>query len=413
MSWEYQELLNQNLQILFVLGLGALCAYLKLFNQLEDLRTLNKIVFAILLPASVLLGLGLRTNLRDGATWRFIGGFIMLRAICLGGSAAVFYKKSLGTITANWLFASWVSTVILGVPLIRAALGAQYSNLGVVAGISSFIFQLPAMLILFEIDKGRQEAKKLSSSSSWPSTSLESQPNQQEGGNYQVESIETITPSDGTTSTILTTNKETASSSRLLTYAQMKFIAISLLKNPILWAILIGIIVSVTTLGPRYLNPGNPPAQPNCDYVAGTGFIFLILSSLAACTEPIALLATGIFLLHKSPVAIGWLQVIGYMLVKLIIAPAIAVGCCFAVGLDGGPARASVLLASLPISAAAFTLCDRYSACLQAAVTNIFWGTVLVLPTTLGWMAFLDAVDLFPLTKTPVPDVCAAPPATG
>ena len=146
----------------------------------------------------------------------------------------------------------------------------------------------------------------------------------------------------------------------------------------------------------------------------GAGFIFLILSSLAACTEPIALLATGIFLLYKSPVACGWLQAAGYMLVKLILVPAVMVGCCFAVGLDGGPARAAVLLASLPISAAAFTLCDRYSTCLKEAVANIFWGTVLVLPTTLAWMAFLDAVDLFPMVKTPVPDVCAAttPPAS-
>ena len=35
-------------------------------------------------------------------------------------------------------------------PLLKALLGPQYSSLGVVAGISSFIFQLPLMLILFE-----------------------------------------------------------------------------------------------------------------------------------------------------------------------------------------------------------------------------------------------------------------------
>ena len=44
-----------------------------------------------------------------------------------------------------------LSAVILGVPLLKALLGPKYSNLGVVAGISSFIFQLPLMLILFEV----------------------------------------------------------------------------------------------------------------------------------------------------------------------------------------------------------------------------------------------------------------------
>ena len=438
MAWEYQELLNQNLQILFVLALGALSAYFKVFNQSTDLRAFNKLVFAILLPASVLLGLGLRTNLRDGTTWRFVGGFIMLRAICLAVNAALFFKKGVGTVTANWLFVSWVSSVILGVPLVRAALGPQYSNLGVVAGISSFIFQLPGMLILFEIHQGRQlEAIKKSSGTeagginssrlSLPTTSLvNNKPTEPLDGNQlgnnnsknaapgssASSSAPTGTPIATATAAADTTTK-TEPKTTLLTRNQIKAIGKQLLRNSILWAILIGIIISVTTLGPRYLNPGNPPAQPNCDYAPGAGFIFLILSSLAACTEPIALFATGVFLLHKSPVACGWFTAIGYMVAKLILVPALMVGCAAAVGLEGGTARAAVLLASLPISAASFTLCDRYSICLNEAVANIFWGTVLVLPTTLAWVAFMDAVDLFPMVKTPVADVCAAAPPAG
>jgi predicted permease len=413
MPWEYQELLNQNLQILFVLGLGALSARLQLFNQGPELRTFNKIVFAILLPASILLGLGLRTNLRDGAIWRFIGGFLMLRAICLLGVTVVFWKRGVAAITANWLFVSWVSTVVLGVPLVRAALGPQYSNLGVVAGISSFIFQLPAMLILFEIAKGRQDEKKSNNSS--PSTSIENLPNQEDRRrleNNNMENHDTASAISATPS--ITANTTTASTIPVvLTKEQARSIGNQLLRNPILWAILIGIVVSITTLGPRYLNPGSPPAEPNCDYAQGAGFIFLILFSLASCTNPIAIFATGIFLSHKSPIRCGWRVAIGYMIVKLIFVPAVMVGCAAAVGLENGPARAAVLLASLPISAAAFTLCDRYSTCLHQAVANIFWGTVLVLPTTLAWMAFMDAVDLFPMVKTPVNNVCTGSPNSG
>jgi len=409
MAWEYQQLLNQNLQILFVLGLGALCAWLQIFNQGTDLRAFNKLVFAILLPSAVLLGLGLRTDLRDGSIWQFIAGFLMLRAITLVWNTLLFWKRGIAAITANWLFASWVSTIVLGVPLLRAALGPQYSNLGVVAGISSFIFQLPAMLILFEIDKGkklkgRQETEK--SNNSLPPRSVENLPNQE--GRIQSESngshatVPPLTelPAEATTTTT------TANKSQLLSKEQAKVIGKLLIKNPILWAILIGIILSVTTLGPRYLNPGNPPLQPNCDYAPGAGFIFLILSSLATCVQPIALFATGIFLSHKSPIRCGWHVAIGYMVVKLILVPSLMVGCAAAVGLEAGPARAAVLLASLPISAAAFTLCDRYNTWLDHAVANIFWGTVLVLPTTLAWMAFMDAVDLFPMVKTPVNDAC-------
>ena len=47
--------------------------------------------------------------------------------------------------------------MILGTPLLRALLGPQYASLGVVAGISSFLFQLPLMLVLFEVHAWRQD----------------------------------------------------------------------------------------------------------------------------------------------------------------------------------------------------------------------------------------------------------------
>ena len=48
--------------------------------------------------------------------------------------------------------------VILGTPLLAALLGPQYANLGVVAGLSSFIFQLPLMLIMFEVGPRNRQA---------------------------------------------------------------------------------------------------------------------------------------------------------------------------------------------------------------------------------------------------------------
>lgn len=67
--------------------------------------------------------------------------------------------------------------------------------------------------------------------------------------------------------------------------------------NHVLWGVGLGLVLSLSTLGPRYLNPGTLPAQPNCTYAVGAGFIFLLLEYFARCTEPVAFFATG-----KQPV---------------------------------------------------------------------------------------------------------------
>ena len=93
--WKYQLLLNQNLQILITIGVGFIVTLSGPFKQKADLGTLVKVVFNMLLPSSVLLALGIRSDLRDGDLWRFIGGFLLLRAICLLVNALYygFFKK--------------------------------------------------------------------------------------------------------------------------------------------------------------------------------------------------------------------------------------------------------------------------------------------------------------------------------
>lgn len=82
------------------------------------------------------------------------------------------------------------------------------------------------------------------------------------------------------------------------------------------------------------------------------------------------------------------------------------VGCCFAVGLEGPVARAAVLVASLPVSAAAFTLSKTYGVCEDVAVANVFLGNLLILPTTIAWVEAMDGMDLFPASFSKVPPVC-------
>ena len=260
--------------------------------------------------------------------------------------------------------------------------GPQYGSLGAVAAISSFIFQLPLMLIFLEgsVDTAGFEERK--------------------GKNADVGSV----AHDAETAGVhrLEESDPSAHWTIRLTKAQMKYIGIKLLKNPILHAIWIGFVLSITTLGPRYLSPGNPPMAPNCDYAVGAGFIQLTLRLFAACVEPIALLAVGMFLYAKNPLVCGIVPSIAYMVVKLVLVPGLMVGCAFAVGLSGAEGRAAVLLASLPVSPTAYTVSDKYSTGRDVAESNVFLGNLLVLPTTIAWNAFMDAIGLFEYAPPPV-----------
>ncbi len=354
-----------------------------------------------------MLALGLNTNLRDGDVWRFVGAFLLLRAICLlvvwvvHGLAR---RRSVAYVTIQWMVTCWVSTVVLGIPLLIATLGPQYGSLGAVAAISSFIFQLPVMLVLLEgsVDtagfEDRRGAENKGVCGSLQAPALD-QGSEQDGygdggasnAGADVEADASLEP---------TTSRHHAYTLRL-TSAQVRYIGIKMLRNPILWSILIGFILSITTLGPRYLSPGNPPLQPNCDYAVGAGFINLTLRYFAACTEPIALLAVGMFLYAKNPIACGILPSIAYMVVKLILVPGLMVGCAFAVGLSGAEGRAAVLLASLPVSPTSYTMSDKYGVGRDISESNVFWGNLLVLPTTIAWNAFMDSIGLFEFAPPP------------
>jgi hypothetical protein len=68
------------------------------------------------------------------------------------------------------------------------------------------------------------------------------------------------------------------------------------------------------TFGPSSLKrfalfAGNPPTAPNCSYVPETGWIYGALSLLSACTSPVALFVTGMWMWGRNPIACGYLQV--------------------------------------------------------------------------------------------------------
>ncbi|PRW59648.1 PIN isoform B [Chlorella sorokiniana] len=432
------------------------------------MRVFNIFLFRFTLPMSVILGLGIKTDIYDPDVWRFVGAFLMMRAIMLLACVVVvggLQRGTLGDVTVNWLSTTWISTVILGVPLLKALLGPQYSSLGVVAGISSFIFQLPLMLILFElplmlilfelplmlilfeVHVWRQEVLHGTLPETQPNPATnggsaplltdgfgehgkESRPDSPDG---KVVSSADVHPepaaarsqravlSAADASALPPPDKTARSKSSLrrmgdnligclhfrMTKSQGKRLGLRLVMNHVLWGVGIGLILSLSKIGPKWLDPGpSPPCKVNCSYAVGAGFLYILCDYFARCTEPVAFFATGMWMVRPKPIACGYIKAAIYMLIKLVLVPALMVGCCFTVGLEGAIARAAVLVATLPVSAAAFALSKTYNVGEDIAVANVFLGNLLVLPTTIIWLEFMDGVNLFPAPPAKVPSTC-------
>ena len=90
-----------------------------------------------------------------------------------------------------------------------------------------------------------------------------------------------------------------------LSTRQARLLACRLVTNPVLVATVVGLVLSLSTVGPTWLDPGTPPASPNCDYAVGAGFISTYLYYFVGSIEMVALFATGAGMLQSSPLAIG------------------------------------------------------------------------------------------------------------
>jgi ACR3 family arsenite efflux pump ArsB len=93
------------------------------------------------------------------------------------------------------------------------------------------------------------------------------------------------------------------------------------------------------------------------------------------------------------------LQVVWLMVFKLVIAPLIMVGLAKLVDLDDPEARAAVIIASIPISLASFTLAEEYGVGAALLTKCVVLGTALLLPTAILVLKALDSSETFEFTK--------------
>ena len=87
------------------------------------------------------------------------------------------------------------------------------------------------------------------------------------------------------------------------------------------------------------------------------------------------------------------------MVSKLVLVPLAMVGLASTFQLDDEAGRAAILIATLPISLATFSLAHRYKIGEALLAENVTLGTALLLPTVIIWNMVLDSLGLFPINK--------------
>ena len=127
MTWKYLSLVNGCIQILATIGIGYVSAYLGILEPQQFVPLVTKFVFWVALPSLVVRALGIGIDFWDERfSWSFIGAFLLLRALFLLLSAAWYQtrpEKGIGNVAVRWLSLTWISTVIVGIPISVAVFG--------------------------------------------------------------------------------------------------------------------------------------------------------------------------------------------------------------------------------------------------------------------------------------------------
>jgi hypothetical protein len=154
MAWKYLPLLNEAIKILLTIALGCVFGRLGIFAAETFVPFAVKYVFFVALPLLVLRGVGIGTDFYDKTfLWSYIGVFLALRAIFLLGAVAWVWlcpcprrneRSSIGDVVVLWLSFTWISTVILGVPISKAIFGD--ATKGTFFGLVRTVHRAPAHL---------------------------------------------------------------------------------------------------------------------------------------------------------------------------------------------------------------------------------------------------------------------------
>ena len=259
------------------------------------------------------------------------------------------------------------------------------------AGISSFIFQLPVQLLFLEvhaIEEERKESTRSGEGVSQDDTHID------EDIENHGENLPTPPKSQSEEPNLGIIEGPHGSSSCPIQRELLMRIAKKVVTNPVILGIVGGFFLSLSTIGPRFLNPLKPE-----DYIPGLGWFWSTTEWFGDCVSPVSLFTMGLWM-HSQGVQLFQLRLRGvffFMLSKLVMVPFLMLLLALAADLSDEAGRAAVLIAALPISMASFTLASNYNIGQAILSENVAMGTILLLPTILIWNLVLDALDVFPI----------------
>ncbi|KAG2495515.1 hypothetical protein HYH03_006458 [Edaphochlamys debaryana] len=152
----YLPVIQTGLQTLIIIAAGRLAATRGLFEPASTCRTLNRFVVVVCLPALQFWLLAIKTDMRNMEHWRAVGAFMLWTLLVQLGCAAwvmAFERGRLSRVGVHSLVLAANNTGILAPVVLEAAIGPSAAAIGMLATIALYFQQLPAAMVLFELER--------------------------------------------------------------------------------------------------------------------------------------------------------------------------------------------------------------------------------------------------------------------
>eukprot|EP00127_Corallochytrium_limacisporum_P000090 Clim_evm29s3 gene=Clim_evmTU29s3 len=384
MGNEYVELVETCGSMLIVAATGFIAAWVGLIPK-KHIGIINSYVFHVALPCLVFRALAVQDL--SSLNWEFVLVFLYVRIAMAVLSAGFTWilKGDIGDFLTHYIASTWMSTIIYGVPILQALYPDQNPViLPLLASLSSLFAQLPFMLAMYDI----HHYSKLEKGGEFQEHHVRGQPlptidpiAEAHHKTHEEEAMVCGTDSKPTSESSDSHQHEERSpvfqlpeqkpSIWIRAWTVLKHTAM----NMPLWGIVLGLIWSGIGWDiPDVLDDS--------------------LEMLGQTVTPVALFSVGTFCYHNpvveqhKPKSIGLIS--GYLISKFFIVPLLAWGFLEAQNITGEDAESGVIIAALPISAAAFALAKRYDVRENEISATIVLGIILMTPALFWIQGLID-----------------------
>lgn len=370
------EILYTGVSLLLIIFSGWLCVELHVFpDQRQTAQLFAKFLFNIAIPCLVFRALA-NTDFTS-LSWEFVLVFLLLRVIVgftLWITELLLPKKLirvremeddfLGSFLTDFIATTWINTIVFGIPMLQSLYGEAVKILNVLAAISSLFFQLPLMLVLFEIRK----MKKLGGTRE---TKDEERPEHEPGPGEEEEELSKIKIQEGENSAFQPVLRILLA---LVTNMPLMGILLGLA-----WSLIVNTAISLKEL-PRIMSD--------------------VTDLLGSTVQPLAAFSIGIFMRKKELWAFRYtLRNLVYIFAKMLLLPMLCIPLVLIwPSLQGIEGRSAVLIASLPVAVASFAIGEVYFEEEVSVVlfsSQLIIGTLLMTPVFIGWDSVMTALNLF------------------